>query len=383
MQRPLTVCHVITKLDVGGAQDTAVELCARLDRGRYRTVLVAGPWEGGDGPMADEARSRGVDVRIVPNLVRPLSPVRDVRAVAALVRLFRDLRPDVVHTHSSKAGIVGRLAARLAGVPVVVHTVHGWSFNDRMGRLRRWTYRALERRAARRTDALVVVCDRDRRRGLDARIGADDTYALVRSGIDVRAFDRWVDPAVARSMLDLPLAGPVVGSVTRLTRQKDPLTFVRAAAAIRRAVPDANFVLVGDGPLRADVEKEAAELGLLDQLVVAGVRRDVAAVLPAFDVFVLSSLWEGLPRVVLEAMAAGVPVVATDVDGVGEAVVDGRTGRLVPPADPHALAAATVALLDDPGHAAQVAELARYRLAGFTVEAMVNDTDALYRRLAP
>src|SRR5439155_6398546 len=131
-----------------------------------------------------------------------------------------------------------------------------------------------------------------------------------------------------------------IGSVTRLAEQKDPLTFVRAAAMIARAAPDARFVLVGDGPLRADVEKVAAELGILDRLVITGVRRDVASLLRTFDVFVLSSRWEGLPRVVLEAMAARVPVVATDVDGVGEVVIDGESGRLVPAGAPRALAAA-------------------------------------------
>lgn len=379
------VLNVITKLAVGGAQETALAYCAGLDPARWETVLVAGPERSPEGDLFDEAAAQGVRVVTVGRLRRAVRPVADVRAVADLVRLFRRERPDIVHTHSSKAGLLGRLAARIAGVPVVVHTVHGWSFHDGMSRVGRTVAVGLERVAARWTWPMVVVTEVDAEIGLAAGIGQPAQYALVRSAVDVGRLRLGGAAAggrrAARLALGIPEGVPVVGTVTRLCRQKDPETLLRAARLLAELRPDARLVIVGDGPLRSEVERRVDELGLAAQVTLLGRRSDVDRLLPAFDAFVLSSAWEGLPRVVVEAMAAGVPVVSTDVGGIAEAVEDGVSGLLVPSGDGVALANALLRVLADPALAARLRAEASRRVDEFDLGPMVDRLDDLYSGL--
>ena len=246
-----------------------------------------------------------------------------------------------MHTHSSKAGILGRLAARMARVPVVVHTVHGWGFHERQRPLVRHAYVSLERWCAGFTDALITVTPRDAERGLSLGIGREDLYTTIRSGIDVARFGSPERSREAvRTELGLAADAPVVVSVMRLSPQKAPLDLLEATALLVREVPAARIVIVGDGPLRQDVEARSRALGLDDRVTLTGLRQDVPELLAAADVLALCSLWEGLARVIPQAMAAGLPVVATAIDGSAEAVTDGETGILVPPDDPATLAAA-------------------------------------------
>ena len=232
----------------------------------------------------------------------------DAIALLSLVRVFRRGQYDVVHTHSSKAGILARLAARIASVPVVVHTVHGWGFNDRQRPLVRNAYVSLERWCARFTDALITVTPRDAERGLSIGIGQPGLYTTIRSGIDIVRFgaSRQRREAV-RAELGLAKGDRVVISVMRLTPQKAPLDLIDAVARLVRDVPDARVVIVGDGPLRNAVETRRRELGLGERLILTGIRRDVPELLSAADVLALSSLWEGLPRVIPQAMAPAYP----------------------------------------------------------------------------
>jgi len=250
----LRVCHVITHLEVGGATEAAINSCAHVDPARFTAVLVCGRSPAGERdarPLADEL---GVEVVTLPSLGRPIRPFRDLEALRALRRTFREWHPDVVHTHSSKAGFLGRVAARRERVTGIVHTVHGWSFHDHMPRAERALYIGLERRAARWTDRIVTVSELDREKGLAARIGTTERYTVIHELNDVARFlaaDR--DRAKARARLGLEEDGPVVGTLGRLSDQKDPATFVRAAAGISSQVPDSRFVMIGDGPLRSDV----------------------------------------------------------------------------------------------------------------------------------
>ena len=379
MTPPGKVFNVITKLAVGGAQETALRSCAGLRDAGWEVTLVTGPESSPEGDLFNEARRLGARVVTVTALGRRISPRADLRAVVALVRLFRRERPDVVHTHSSKAGLVGRLAARLARVPVVVHTVHGWSFHDGMAPANRAAAVALERLAARWTDAIVVVADHDRVVGCAARIGRPDAYALARSGIDLRAYRAASGArAHARALVGVADGALVVGTVTRLCRQKDPGTLLRAARLLVDACPASRLIVVGDGPLRAECERLIDDLDLRRHVTLLGSRADVAQILPAFDVFALSSRWEGLPRVVLEAMAVGVPVVASAVGGVAEAVEHRVTGLLVEPGAPAALAEALALLLQDRALAAQLSDQASSRVEGFDAGAMVRQLESLY-----
>jgi glycosyltransferase involved in cell wall biosynthesis len=377
--RRLKICHIITRLIVGGAQENTIFSCARLDPARYETLLVAGPETGPEGDLQDEARRLGVRLVRVEPLVREPRPRRDAAALAALWRVLRRERPDLVHTHSSKAGALGRTAAWLAGVPAV-HTVHGWSFHDYMPWAARRLYVSAERVLARRTQRLIVVSRRDRDKGLRAGIGRASQYVLVRSGVDLGTFR--ADPAggaAVRAALGLPAGARVVGAVTRLTEQKDPRTLLRVAARVIPERADVYFVLAGDGPLRRELEETAATLGLGARIRFLGICRDVPALMTAFDVLVACSLWEGLPRVVPEAMAVGVPVVAAGVDGVPEAIEDGVSGLLAPPGDVTGLADRLLRILSDADLARRLAGSARDRVQEFDLSLMIAQLDGVYR----
>jgi glycosyltransferase involved in cell wall biosynthesis len=346
-----------------------------MDRRRWEVHVVGGP-----GAWVERARASGERVYVVPSLVRPIRPGADARALIDLAWLMRRERYDVVHTHSSKAGLVGRLAARMAGVPVVVHTIHGFPFNDqtltrpvREGLL--WS----ERLAARITDRLVAVaapnvCEAERR-GITAAAGPIE---VVHSGIDLRRFEGLPEPAEARRRLGLPSEAPVVGTVGRLHECNAPEVFVRAARAVLAARPEARIVIVGDGPL---AETTLAATGGDRRFLMLGHRDDVPQILAALDVFAFPILWGGLGRALTEAMIVGLPVVASAVNGVPEIVEHERTGLLVPPGDDSALAAGVLRLLGDRALAGRLGRDARERVVpAFGADVMVERLTALYER---
>ena len=380
----IRVVQIITKLELGGAQQLCLELCRRLDRRRFEAVLVS----GAEGELVAEAR-RLPDVRfeVVGPLVREVSPVADAAALAALVRLLgRERRtaegPLVVHTHSSKAGALGRLAARLAGVRHVVHTIHGYAFHAWQPKVVRRLYQTIERVASRFADALVAVAEENRRTGIALGLFPPERCEVIAGGIDVAAFRRPPEARErARAALGLPADSGVVGMVACLKPQKAPEDFVAMAARVRAAVPGTRFLIAGDGERRAAVEAAARAAGLDGDLRLLGWRRDVPDILAALDVLVLTSRWEGLPLVFPQAMAAGRPVVATNVNGAPEAVREGVTGYLVPPGDVEALADRVIDLLRNPDRRRAMGEAARSAAAAFDVDAMTRRYEALYERL--
>ncbi|MBD3868680.1 MAG: glycosyltransferase family 4 protein [Acidobacteria bacterium] len=372
--------HVITRLDLGGAQQNTLFSVANHDRERYEAGLLAG---AGGELDAEAERLTDADVHLVDWLRYPISPLRDLVAVFKLKRLLQDRSIDLIHTHSSKAGVIGRLAARLAGVPVVVHTVHGWSFNDtQSGPVRRF-YIALERWLARFTDVLVTVAAADRDKGLEHSIGIASRYRVIHSGIDIQSYRR---PASARWLTRKELGfepdAVVVGTVACLKYQKAPLDFIAAAKLAIAGDPRLRFFIAGDGPLRPEVERAITAAGLEGKVRLLGWRQDIPELLAAMDLFVLTSLFEGLPRAVLQAMAAGVPVIATAVNGTPEVVIDGDTGRLIDPGQPDQAAARILELATDPVQALNLALNATKKLGGaFEIRTMVRDLDDLYGEL--
>jgi glycosyltransferase involved in cell wall biosynthesis len=384
MSRRVRVLQVVTKLELGGAQQLVLELCRRLDRARFDVVLASGT----EGELVPEARALP-DCRFeaVAPLVRELSPLDDARALVALARLIRRERraaggPLLVHTHSSKAGILGRAAAGLSRADAVVHTIHGYGFHGGQPWPVRRLYVGLERLAARWTDALVAVAEENRRAGVALGLFPPERCEVVPGGIDLAGFARPPEArAAARAALGLPADAPVVGMVACLKPQKAPEDFVAVAARVRAALPEAHFLLAGDGERRSAVEAAARSAGLDGAFRLLGWRRDVPDLLAAMDVVVLTSRWEGLPLVFPQAMAAGRAVVATDVNGAPEAVREGVTGHLVSPGDVEALAARVIGLLRDPARRAAMGEAGRAVARGFDVDRMVRRYEAIYARL--
>jgi glycosyltransferase involved in cell wall biosynthesis len=387
----IRVIHVITKLELGGAQQNTLYTLRHLDTERFSGLLVTNP----EGLLvADALEDSRYDKRFISALVREVHPVRDCIALAALVGILRrevrearrragdGVPPVIVHTHSSKAGILGRAAARIAGVPVVIHTVHGFGFHPRQRPGVRRLYMALERLAARWTSHVIAVARADLDEGVALGIFPRERATLIRSGIEVARFSgTGVDRETAVRALGFDPSRPLVGMVACLKPQKNPVDFVRAAAIVAARVPGVQFLVAGDGVLRPAVEEEIRRSGLGGCCRLLGWRRDVEAIIPCLDVLVLTSLWEGLPRVFPQAMAAGRPVVAYRVDSAPEAVTEGVTGHLVAPGDYAGAASRVVSLLIDPALARRMGEAGRERVAEFDADLMVRAQAALYERL--
>ena len=379
----LRVLHLITRLIVGGAQENTIASVERVDPERYDSQLWIGPQTGSEGSLLADARSRGIVVRVLPNLVREINPRRDALALVQLVRLLRREQFDIVHTHSSKAGILGRLAAKVAGVPHIVHTVHGWGFHDRMNPLLKNTYVTLEKMLQPWTRPLISVSNKTTRVGLDEGIGRPGAYRLIRSGIPLLRF--FPDPkcgSEVRERLGLSADDIVVGSVGRLSPQKNPRDFVRVAELLSRGRENLRFVYVGDGPMRTEIERTLDSVGLSDRVLLLGIRDDVPDLLRAMDVFILTSLWEGLPRVVLQALATGLPVVAYDTAGIGEAVKEGQNGHLVEPGAVGQMVELLDRLAGDASLRAAMGRAAAEELdTAFTEDGMIRDLENLYDEL--
>lgn len=385
--KEVRVLHPITRLIIGGAQENTMLTADLMNKGvvgngRYHVEIVSGPQTGPEGSLIAEIQTRNTPLTIMPELVREISPANDIKALVKLVAMMRNGRYHIVHTHSSKAGVLGRVAAKLARVPVIVHTVHGWSFHAHMSSRQLRLYTTLEKIGDWCGDTAIVVAAKDIEKGIAQGINHAATYTLIRSGIEL---DRFGHPQISaeemRQQLGIPLTALVVGSVTRLSAQKAPLDLVTAFAHVQQQMPGTWFVIVGDGPLRPDVERALQTAGIAGQVVLTGLRRDVPELMAAFDVFTLSSLWEGLPRVLPQAMATGLPIVCTLADGSAEAVVPGENGFLSPKGDPKHLARDIVTLLQDKDLRQRMGENGRHRAPAFGAVKMVEDIDKLYRQL--
>jgi len=358
---PLRVATVITRLE-GGAGVLALRGIQALDPALVAPLIVT----GSGSRLIDEARASGVEVLVEPSLREVISPASDLQAVGRLEAIFRQRAVDVVHTHCAKAGAVGRLAARRAVVPRIVHTFHGFPFHEFQSAARRHAYVSFERRLGRFTDVALCVGAAVAAEAARRELVAPERIRTIGVAVDGPGRSRASMSARlpearrrARGALGLPPDAPVIGAVGRLTYQKAPEDFIAALAHLGR--PDAIGVWVGGGELAERVARRARALPGR-RVILAGERTDVLDVLPAFDVFALPSRYEGLPTVIVEAMICGVPVVATAVNAVHELVVPGETGLLVRPRRPAQLAAAIRYLLDSPGEAARMAAAARDRL---------------------
>ena len=381
----MRVTHVITRLIVGGAQENTIAsvLGLRAKPG-LEVDLVAGPTTGREGSLEPVVAAAGC-LTLVPELVRAVRPWTDRLAYRRLVAIFRKKRPDLVHTHSGKAGVLGRLAARKAGVPIIVHGIHGPSFGAFQGPLANAVFTTAERIAGRVTDHFVTVADAMAEQYLAAGIGRADQYTRIFSGFDLAPYLGARRDAALAAELGLGEGDLVIGKIARLFELKGHDDVFAIAREMVRQVPRVRFLFVGDGPWRDRFEKMAAEPGLAGHFIFTGLvpPSEVPRYVGLMDCLVHLSRREGLPRALPQALAAGKPVVAYDCDGAGEVCHDGTTGFLVPPGDHATLVRRLAQLAAGPDLRARLGENGRaFVRERFTIGRLVDDQHALYLRLA-
>lgn len=359
----------------GGGGDVVIPLFNKLvQSGCQLTVLV-----GTDPLGAARFGQTGAEIIRARHWRRPINPVQDVLLLYELYSLCRQRRPDVVHTHNPKSGVIGSIAAGLARIPLVIHHIHGLTFNDAISPRRAWLFRTMERIAAPFRDVQISVNEADRWRAIEAGLGEPDSIVTVLNGIDVERFTN-VTPAPLRKELSLPDDAILIGWTGRLAVQKGLEYLIRAIPELIAAEPRAHVLLVGSGELESDLRILVTELGVEDHCHFLGFRQDVPALLAGFDLYAQPSLWEGLSISLLEAMAAGKPIVATDIIGNRELIEDGVSGMLVPPTDVKALATALLKLVRDATQSQRLGSQARKRVEQhFSVGRMVRETVDLYR----
>jgi len=383
--------HIITRLDKGGSAENTLLTVGGLDKEIYDIILIRGlsieSNMAEDESIAVEKSVRdvegeGVRVITIPSLVRRIQPFYDLKAFFALIKILRYERPHIVHTHTSKAGILGRWAAFFARVPVIVHTPHGHVFWGYFGRLKTGIFILLEKISALITDRLVVLTEQEKNDHLHFHIAPENKFSVVHSGINLDRFSNTsVDPAAMKKELEIPEGNFVVGTTGRLTHIKGHRYLIEAAGKIISSRPDTTFVFLGDGELLDELKNMASISGIEENIKFLGWRQDVAEVMSIFDVFVLPSLNEGMGRVLVEAMALGKPILASDIGGIPDLVADGENGYLVPVGDVEALTARIREFLDDPWKREEMGNAGKRYAANFSADAMVEKIDRLYREL--
>jgi glycosyltransferase involved in cell wall biosynthesis len=379
----MRVIHVITRLIVGGAQENTLASVHGLHHQYHLDVrLLAGPTTGPEGSLESHVRA---PFEVVPALVRPVHPWQDCRALLDLTRRFRTLQPQIVHTHSGKAGFLGRLAARRARVPVIVHTIHGPSFGPFQGAAANIAFLTAERFAARATTHFIAVADAMTRHYLEAGIGNASQYSRIYSGFDLDPFLRARPHPALRARLGLdsnPLF--VVGKIARLFTLKGHDDLLAVAPSLVARCPHIRFLLVGDGPWRQRLQTAAANLGLGSHFIFTGLvpPSEIPQYLALMDVLVHLSRREGLPRALPQAMAAGRPVIALDLDGAPEVCQQNHTGFLVKPGDLETLAQRLLELSRNPELRQRLGDEGRRLVsAHFSTRAMVAALHRLYCQL--
>jgi glycosyltransferase involved in cell wall biosynthesis len=353
--KKLKIAHVITRMIVGGAQEnTLLSIRGQLESGND-AVLITGPSPGREGELLKQTKMPDFEVILFPHLVRELSVYHDILALLKLKKLFKERKFDVVHTHSSKAGILARIAARWAGVPVVVHTVHGQAFHPNEKPWRNCLYIALERLAAKYCDRIYAVAQAMIDQCVAAKVAPVEQYQVVYSGMDTGKFVNSQRSAELRAQLGIPADGRVIATVARLFPLKGYEYVIPAAEQVISQFPDAHFLLIGDGPMYNDLQQEIARKNLTENFHFAGLvaPEKVADYLAQADLLWHLSLREGLPRSVVQALASGIPAIGFALDGTPEVVINDVTGMVVPPEDVDAVVQATRKFLENPEFAAE------------------------------
>jgi glycosyltransferase involved in cell wall biosynthesis len=385
--KPVRVVHIITRLILAGAQQDALLLVEGLQKKPdYDVYLITGPAVGAEGELISRARTNGVNLFIIQEMQRNISPLNDFLAFVKIYRLIKILKPTIVHTHSSKAGILGRLAAKTARIKIIVHTIYGpLPFHPDQPKLVRWFYTFVERITTKWTNKLTSVADVLVRQTLEAGVGKPEQFQVVRSGIEIEKFLNIPDhSAELRRQYGINESDNVIGVVSILVPRKGHRFLLEIAPRIIERFPRAKFLFVGDGVLREAIKLEALEKGIIDRIIFTGQVKEelLPHLIRLMDVLVHPSLREGLPKVIPEAYLLKKPVVCFDIDGVNEVVVNNKTGYILPPKDTEKLYQAIEILLSNPAKAKEMGERGHLMAKDlFDSRKLPQNVDILYNKL--
>lgn len=388
----MRICHVITKPELGGAQISTLNILSMLPRDRYAVSVITSP----HGILSQDFKKlEKTECFFLPFMARPINPLLDILALIHIYLIYRCKRFSLVHTHSSKAGILARWAVLLYNITrclcnvksvkcKVVHTVHGWSFNDYQPRPLKKFYILLERITARFTTRIICVSNADLETGIKYKIAPRDKFALIKYGIPLASFKlSSIDKIKKRKEIGINNNNPIIGMISCLKPQKSPADYIKACIKIYEKMPDVNFLLIGDGILRAKCERLLASSPMDGRFILTGWRRDVSDILDILDVAVLTSKWEGMPIALIEALFKGCPVVATNVGGSSELVKDGITGYLTRPGAYWEVSERVLSILNDSQMRARMRKEASLSIdSSFELETMTGEIENLYRRLS-
>ncbi len=383
MRGEVRILNIITRLNIGGASSHTINLTERLNSNGFRSVLASGVESEREGNMIDLAHRKGIEPPIMSHLRRDVSICRDVAAVVQLYLLIKKHSPHIVHAHTTKAGTLGRIAAWLAGVPVIVFTLHGSYFYGYFSRAKTRMFTCIERLLSLVSDRIIAVSDQERREIIEQKIGTEDKVIKIPLGLELDDLFT-CDPkkGILRSELGIEPGRKLIGIVARLVPIKGHRFFLDAARLVLQSCPDLLFLIIGDGELRQELEEYASSLGIAENIVFLGFRRDLPTIYADLDIVALSSLNEGLPVSVIEAMAAAKPIVATCVGGVPELLDEGRHGIIVPPSNSEKLANGILEILDNPEMGGRMGELGRKAaMERYTIDTLVENITDLYQQL--
>jgi glycosyltransferase involved in cell wall biosynthesis len=392
MQKKNKIIHIITRLDKGGSAENTLLTALGINKKKYEVILVKGSTY--ESRMSNkehatisadlkEARLKGVRIVNLPFLLRRINPVYDLLALFSLYVFLIKEKPTIVHSHTSKAGLLGRLAARLAGVPIIVHTPHGHVFFGYFGPFKTKIFILLEKLASRITDKIVTLSNKEKEDYLSFKIAEEDKFSVICSGIGLNKFKESL-PSEKQNLkkeLGIPENSLIVGTAGRLVPVKGPEFLIQAAKHIISKYPDTYFIFTGDGPLEKDLKRRTLEMGISKNIIFLGWRDDVAQIISIYDVFVLPSLNEGMGRVLAEAMALGKPIVASNIGGIPDLVIHGENGFLVLPKNPKQLAKYIQVLIEDKDKREKMGLAGKEMSLNFGAESMIEKIASLYEEL--
>ncbi len=322
------IAIIITKLELGGAQKIALSLCKNINKDNFDIFLICGC-----GGMLDEEARHDTQVFFVKDLVRELNPIKDIKALLAIYKILKKEKPDIVHTHSSKAGILGRIAAKMAGIKYIIHAIHGFAFNDYQNKMKKYFYIFLEKICAKISDILIVECEQTKLKGLKYNIGKKEKYIKIPLGLNLDEFKNYSQGKMLRKELSIKDDELLVSTIGPFKPQKNLSDFIKIANIVIKTNNKIKFAIAGDGDLRKNLENLITDLNLENSVFLLGWRRDIPNILYSSDIFLMTSLWEGMPVVSINTLYCGIPMIVNAVDGQIDLINDGVNGYLIKPFD--------------------------------------------------